>query len=301
MWDVFTAWDSIIKSSQQEKLLKVADILKDKDSSSITFTAVTPEGGTEKYVLGSIEGNSKFLLGYCNPGFRFLPYHYIVIDPNITEEEAQKLFDDKGHPSNPRYWMDAGIEPFLEGDDEGITHPSFTTLEDREESDTKQFLYKDQSYIADPSIQVIYSLSDDRVYDWGLLRNTYFASQNEDIYNLMELTRTVDSLQSSNTSPIKEISKSYKIYQYDEDVVPIIKSISKPGNIYRVGEYYGICTQDSIQFYDDKGVNKSIEIRGNTYNEIPLNPEEGPGSLVLLSFIDKYLNLDVSLLETYVE
>lgn len=297
-FEIFTAWSPLLKS-HSEQITNVANILADKSGKDITFTAIDMAGNLEEFVLGTIEGNSKFLLGYCNPGFKLCPYHFVILDPNITEDEAQKLYDERGHPANPRFWAEFDIEPFAEGDDEGTPHSSFSSEGSDSTDSSFEFSFKGQSYIADPENQLVYSQSEDKVYHWNLLRNTYFSSQNPELYGLMELHKVVKQL---TLSPVEETASVNKGFDWHNEVLPLVKGVlPRPGSVIKVEtDTFGIITTDSIEFTNKQGVAKSINILDNSVTDISLTTD-GVGTVILLKFLEKYLHVDVKALEQYID
>jgi hypothetical protein len=298
LFDVFTAWEPLFKSLKAEQVTRLAELLNNTEADDITFTAIDFEGNTKEYVLGSIEGNSKFLLGYLNPGFRLMPYHFIMIDPNITDEEAQKMMEERGHPANPRFWAEAGVDPFFEGPDEGTPHPSVPQNTESEEDASFEFTFKGKSYMSDPDNQLVYCLSDEKVYHWSLLRNTFFASQNPDLVQLMDLYQVTKLI---NEIPAVKEAEVYKGQLWDDNVLPLVKGVlPSPGSAVKLeSDTIGIVTSDSVYFVNNKGIMKSLQISNTDVDSISLSPE-GVGSVILLDFMNKYFNIDVNALENFI-
>lgn len=299
LFDVFTAWEPIFKSSKAEQITRLAELLNNTEADDITFTAIDFEGNTKEYVLGSIEGNSKFLLGYLNPGFRLRPYHFVMIDPNITDEEAQKMMDERGHPANPRFWAEAGVEPFFEGPDDGTPHPSVSQNMEAEEDASFEFTFKGKSYMADPDNQLVYCLSDEKVYHWSLLRNTFFASQNPELVQLMDLYKLTKLI---SEIPVLKEAEVIKGMQWSDDVLPLVKGVlPKPGSVVKLeNDTFGVIYPSHVLISDKNGISKSINMSGTSVDSISLSPESGVGSVLLLDFMKNYFNVDVSALENFV-
>ena len=137
--EVFDAWPHLIKArkakglEQWQMLSYMARQLEGKKASDITFTTCYPgqEGQTKR--LGSVEGNMHFLLGYGNPAFHMAAYHYSILDPNLEEDDAHRLYHLKGHPSRVELWNKSGLPMEDEGDlVDGQPHPEIADIREIE-------------------------------------------------------------------------------------------------------------------------------------------------------------------------
>ena len=78
--DVFDSWQPLAKD-RPEALAKsveaISERLQGKSTEEISFSCVHPahEGVMVKHVLGSVEGNTHFLMGFGSPAFHLAPYH----------------------------------------------------------------------------------------------------------------------------------------------------------------------------------------------------------------------------------
>lgn len=201
-----------------QKLAHLADQLQGKQAKHITFTSSHPayEGRPVKHTLGSTTGNLQFLLGYGNPAFYLAPYHWKLIDPNLSDEEIAKL----QHPSKPEYWEKSGLQMTDEGDfEEGQPHPS---VKNRKDSEARRAARKEEAlpaqsgygyYVCIPSEGIVFCATTGQVLQWSIVRDSYFSATNPDI---------AEKMNEASYSPTLEA---------EEPEVPVEKSVSTRGGL----------------------------------------------------------------------
>lgn len=274
---VFDSWDPILKARKAKglgkwkKLESIAGFLQGKKAEHITFTCSHPSHGGEevKHVLGSTTGNLHFLMGYGNPGFALAPYHWLIIDPNLDEKEVSSF----PHPSRPEFWKASGLEVTSEGDEEdGKPHPKAKKTLDS--SERKKKLQQEavrasngyREYLGVPSLGLVFGLSNNQVYRWDLVKDSFFAVTNPEFTEAMSL---------GEDEPVEGVEKSILLSDFDEDVYPVVKSsFPRPGStipmLSKSKTVYGLVTPNSIEFYDDNGVPAEILIYDSVQKAIDL-------------------------------
>lgn len=307
---VFTAWADTIEKARKPKGLKnwqrlkhVAHKMEGKGSAQIKFTAVDPvTGETSCHILGSTEGNLKFLMGYGNPGFHMAPYHWQIIDPNLSDEDAELMHKEKGHPSNPKFWASQGLPTPDEGDmEEGEPHPGVS--EDRAEAEKTAKLNKQtitvDGYRVDPVRGKVENLSTGHSYAWDIVQDTYFAYTNPKVKEAMEEEETSKSLASVVFAPaygeqLEELRKSYHKTEWNIDVYPLVQcKFPPPGSLVRITKgLYGLVTDKSIEFYDEQGFSSPVDIYGSEFIELDLRKSGNMFPSVVFNFATEYMNLD---------
>lgn len=318
--EVFDAWPHLLKARQAlglekwEKLAYMADQLKGKKASDITFTTCYPGQEGQKKRLGSVEGNMHFLMGYANPAFHVAAYHWSIVDPNLSPEEALKLHHLKGHPSRPEFWESSEMDMEDEGDlIDGQPHPEVADI--REMFKVAQARKAESItvtsgigiYTAIPSEGVVYGVHNDHTYAWGMVQNSFFAAANPELTEKMneaaEARELVEeSLYKSEGSAvpeqIKHVAHYYANEDFDSSVYPLVKShFPVPGSIVPLvseasGEsLFGIITKSSVDFYNRHGQPVNIEIFDLPVASIDLSREGNTYASVVKSFGSEYLNL----------
>ena len=299
---MFDALEDLAKARKAKGLAKwkkleaVSEHLADKQASHITFTTSYPGlEGTKKY-LGSSSGNLMFLLGYVNPGFCLAPYHWKIVDPNMSDKDIAK----REHPANMEYWAATDLESMPEGDpDCGSPHPAYSA---DPKSRQKQASKKSEAisvksgygtYTAIPSEQRVYSKATGQAYPWKLAEESYLAADNLDLLAAMEGVEERE----------RELAKSLRLplQEFHEDVYPLIKSIfPKPGSVVSMGQ--GVVARiapANVHFVSaETGDPVSLHLfdRDYTFFDITKGGDVHPSLLV--SFADKVLGLSpLSLLE----
>lgn len=318
---VFDSWEPIEKARKAKglekwsKLAHMADKLKGKKHSDITFTTGYPGQEGKQKVLGSIEGNLHFLMGYANPAFYFAPYHLQVMDPNLSDEEAEELYDLRGHPSRMELWIKSGVEAEDEGDLAlGQPHPK--VVADREaqeearkkEAEGKRISWRGGRYFAVPSEGLVYSEHDDRIYHWDMLRDSFFAADNEEIATVMnDVSDALSQPEESEETEI-DITKSFPdsvLYhadqstnEFDDSVYGLVKSLfPKPGSVVTVStpigeEAYAVIEKSCISFFDRHGERSTVNVYGRDIEAIPLTHDGDVFKSVVYSFAKSVLGLD---------
>lgn len=319
--ELFSAWEPIIKARKAKglsawaKLQPIADKLQGKGIDSITFTCAHPShsGQPVKHMLGSIEGNLHFLMGYGNPNFHLAPYHWQVIDPNLTDEEAQEV-SKLSHPSNPALWKKAGLEDVDEGDQaDGEGHKSTKAGRVKRATDKKRSAEKVKgisptgSYSCFPSEGLVMNDKSGHTYSWDLVRGTFFSAQNPDVTEAMEEAAVQENSEGVTYSSglpdaVKALSKSMKEETFDPNVWPLIKSrVPKPGHVihmYSVDNesIYGVITSRDIQFFDRESNPVEIPVFDRLYKSFDITRDGNIPPYSLFLFLTKHFNVNNELL-----
>lgn len=279
-----------------KKLEHLQEKLQGKQASHITFTTSYPGQEGSKKHLGSASGNMHFLLGYVNPGFHVAPYHWQLVDPNLTDEEASK----KKHPANPRYWKEADLEIVDEGDfDAGKPHPHASsdkraaarTAERKTGAVTTKSGYG--TYVGVPDEGLVYSQTNGSVYKWGIVRESYLASTNP------EFTEKMDGPYEEGP---QETEKGLDgRVNFDHDVYPLVrKYLPVPGSTFPVEDFTALVKSDRIEFYTRDGSPVDIELFDRSYRYFDILKGGDIHPSLLLRFCEKYLDVDSTSLEQYV-
>lgn len=305
---LFEGWTPLIKARQAiglqnwKKLEHAASKLQGKAVKDITFTSSHPMYNQEpvKHTLGSTTGNMMFLQGYCSPGFHIAPYHWQLVDPYLTDEEAAK----KEHPARPDLWKQSGLPLEAEGDlTDGKPHPSFKAQVDKtnSEQDFKREAVFARSgygrYIGIPSMGIVFGVLDKKLYKWSLVRGSFLAAVNPEFFTAMEEGKenTVDDdvfIDKSIDSFV--LSKACASNgTFDQAVYPVVKQLfPKPGTIIDMQDCYGVVGPRQLEFISKQGgtgfldvFDKSISSLDLCYTEDSLHPS------VLLNFMETYLNI----------
>ena len=304
--NVFTAWSDLISKARKPKGLEnwkrlqhVAHKINGKGAKQITFTAVNPATGTTStHILGSTEGNLKFLLGYGNPGFHLAPYHWQIIDPNLSDDDAEKLYKEKGHPSNPKFWNSFNLDITEEGDlEEGEPHSSVRMEQVQKEKDKKEVLI--DGFKVKPADGRIESLATGQEYLWDLVKDTYFSYEHPEVAEMFEEEDTSKSLKPvvwapSHGEALEELRKGYSSTDWHDNVYPLVKSrFPKPGSLVKIQKnLYGLITHKAVEFYDKEGFSCPIDIYGSEFTEIDLRKGGNIFPSVVLNFATNYMNID---------
>lgn len=279
-----------------KKLQSIAGKLEGKSAGDITYTCSHPShaGQEVRHVLGSSMGNLHFLLGYGNPGFHLAPYHWLVMDPNLTDDDVS----DKKHPSNMKYWRAVGFDTIEEGDlAEGTPHPGATKAL---EQDRKQKTIEQEAVTADngyraymgiPSIGLVFGLDNDHVYKWDLVKNSYFAAANPDFVEAMN-EADLDEEQVADLDPVvKHVPVSYAD-TYDSDVYPLVKSMfPNPGTVVPMEGMNAVLTENSVEFYTDEGAPAEVLIYDRVYKSIDLRIDGDVHPEIVVNFATQVLNI----------
>jgi hypothetical protein len=298
---VFDAWEPIEKARKPKglqnwsRLSHIADKLEGKSSKDISFTTSYPGQEGRKKILGSIEGNLHFLMGYANPGFHLAEYHWQIIDPNLSDEEASELNRVKGHPSRSELWGKSGLTAVVEGDEEaGAPHADFVVTQKDEES-RKELLESSMyvpsgagTYVAVPPRQVIIDADTTQIYRWPLVKDSMFGFVHTEVAQRMDEARGADT----------SILKSMKNEEFADEVYPFVKSIFPlPGSAIPLETdtteiVYGITTPSSVRFVDREGLPVSLRVFGREYTSFDLVKGGDVHPSVVLSFAVEALGVD---------
>lgn len=326
LFSVFDAWDLLIKARQPkglakwDKLAYLADSLKGKKSSDITFTTSYPGQEGSKKTLGSVEGNLYFLMGYANPAFHIAPYHYQIVDPNLTEVDAAVLYRSKGHPSRPELWERTDLEMEDEGDLlDGSPHPAVADV--REIVKIKQARRAESvtvpsgtgSYTFIPSEGIVYGNHNKQVYLWEMVKDSFFSAANPDIALVMEEAAASrqeleEVIAGSATVPelVKHVAYKYNGQPFHDDIYNLVKSqFPVPGSILPLdaatGEVlYGVVTPSSVDFYDREGCSAKVGVYDSAFHSFDLTKGGDTYSSVVRSFGYQCLGLFKDL-DQYIE
>lgn len=284
-----------------KKLEGVQEKLANKQASHITFTTSYPgQEGSKKY-LGSASGNLHFLLGYANPAFHVAPYHWQVVDPNMTDEEARS----RPHPTNPRYWQAAGLPMQDEGDlDEGKPHKSANSMRgaQAQRSQKKAGAMMAQSgygkYVALPSEGKVFSLTNGHIYDWRIVRESYFASTNP------EISEAMDAVYEEGPGEVEKsvlASIGSELRPFSPNVYPLVKSLfPKPGSVLTLEKGYAVVGSSIMYFFDWSGNPATAEVFDRKYEYFDLQKGGDIHPTILLNFAVKYLGLNKDSLTAFV-
>lgn len=304
MTEIFTAWDIVAKSmSVKERNLVMSQLLADKTAQDITFTAIDAEGNLEQFVLGTIEGNVKFLLGYANPGFAFAPYHLQVMDPSIPDDMAKSIYAIKGHPSIMEFWSSKGVAPFAEGDvKDGKPHPDAMVAP--KANNIFKFKFRGKKYEANPDTQLVTCVTTGHIYAWALVENTYLSSQVPEIALHMNVEQELVEKKLPYPDRLQPIVTIMKGVDYAETVYPLVKTyFPKPGSIVKSGDTYALFWPSSIQLFDKSGFQETVSMWDRQVTDGMIEISKG-GSVfpcVILNFAKDFLNLDLESLEQFVD
>lgn len=322
---IFDAWEPMEKARKPiglknwSRLTHIADKLEGKQVKHITFTTAYPGHEGKKKTLGSIEGNLHFLLGYGNPAFYMMPYHWQIIDPNLTDEEALEIHKLRGHPSKPELWDKAELgDVGDEGDvEEGEPHP---TIAEKHDEQIRQKLRAEGNitvragagtYVAIPSEGLVYGKHNNHVYKWDMIKDSFLAAAHPELSEKMneaarELTELRTSVKKSHSIPETVLYPARKEQRFSDDVYSLVKSyFPSPGSVVPISvstdeTVYGVVTESSLDFYDRDGSPVEVAVYDRTYKSFDLTRDGNIHPSVLYSFGAAYLGLDRDSLEQFV-
>lgn len=315
--DLFDSWEPMAKARKPiglenwKRLSHMAAQLKGKKASDLTFTSCYPGHEGKKKLLGSIEGNLHFLLGYGNPAFHLAPYHWMIIDPNLSEKDALILHKTNGHPSRPELWERSELEMDDEGDQiEGEPHPAVADVREMrkvaraKKAESITVTSGVGLYTAIPSEGLVYGNHNKQVYAWAMLADSFFAAANPEMTEKMneaaeahtemeqEISRTVEV-----PELVKHFSHQYKGLDFEDEVYALVKShfpipsSTIPVEVATGETVYGIVTPTSIDFYDREGCAVNVEVYDLPFTSFDLTKGGGIFTSVLHSFGRKYFGI----------
>lgn len=275
-----------------KKLESLSDRLEGKQASHIMFTTSYPgQEGAKKY-LGSSSGNLHFLLGYVNPAFHVAPYHWQIVDPNLTDAEAKA----KEHPANPRYWEEAGLEIEDEGDiDEGKPHPAANTAPNSKarraakKTDAVTVSSGYGKYVGLPKEGKVYSLTNGHIYDWRIVRESYLSATSP------ELAEAMDDEYEEGPGEIEKatlLSLAEPIQPFDSRVYPLVKSLyPKPGSVIPASFGYVLVKSNHLRFFSHEGERLTLRVFDRDYETFDLTKSGDVHPSILLRFTENYLGV----------
>jgi hypothetical protein len=312
--EIFDSWEFVRKARKAKglenwsRLQHVAHKLNGKKSSDISFTTAYPGKEGQTKVLGSVEGNLHFLMGYGNPGFHLASYHWQIMDPHLDDDAAEELHRVRGHPSRPEFWKNAGLEDKAEGDlTEGMPHPSAIAVQEQVKRESEGIRVTSGSgvYLAVPSEGLVYGEHNDHIYKWDVVKDSFMAATNPKLYEAMEEAAEEERTEKSYGPVIPDLVK-HRVSEsesFDEDVYPLIKTLfPSPGSVVlldtHTGEViYGVISKSSIAFYDKIGQVANIQAYDRLYSVFDLRKSGDIHPSILHNFALHYLGLDKETLE----
>lgn len=319
---VFDAWEPLVKArkakglDQWARLAPIADKLAGKGVQAISFTCAHPSHAGEpvKHHLGSAEGNLHFMLGYGNPAFHLAPYHWMIIDPNTTEEEAEETFARMHHPSNPVLWSKTGFSVGDEGDiAEGKPHPNSAKAkvqkqaEDARAAEGIKAKSPTGTYTCVPSEGLVYGDHNGHVYRWDMVKDTFFSEYNPEATEAMEsaaVTKSQRGIRFRTTYPdaVRVYAATHRGEEFANEVFPLVKSrMPKPGAIVslesdKAESVFGVVTPTSLDFYNRDGSLAEIRVFDRVYKSFDLVKDGNVPPAALLSLIVSVFGVNQSLL-----
>lgn len=307
--DVFDSWEPMLKARKAKgldkwsKLANISDKLKGKGVEHIKFTCCHPSHGEKTtHTLGSVMGNLHFLLGYGNPGFGVMPYHYQVIDPLLEDDGAEVIFKKLGNPSNPTFWRAAGLEVFPEGEAEGSAHKEAAPMVKQQRSKAgKPVVSGYGTYKMQPAEARVYDSQRDTHYRWSLVKDSFFASSNPEVSAVMNKASEKRVVPESTTIDIpdvvKHLQKSVEA-PWGTNVYPFVKSLfPAPGSVVPVtandgSTIYGVVNPTAIVFHNKNGNLVDINVYDYAYKFFDLEKGGSIHPAILVSFAKAQLGID---------
>lgn len=321
-FDHFDSWEPLFKARKAkgldkwERLRSLSEKLQGKGVKDITFTCCHPSHSVPtKHLLGSVEGNLHFLLGYGNPDFHMAPYHWQVIDPNLTDREAAEMNSRLSHPANPKLWATVtSVVSDSEGDtEEGNPHPERKAARAKEKAEAenkKGAVVVDSAagtYVCLPRTQMIYGIHNRHAYSWSLVKDTFFAKMHPEATRAMdsgEMRKSAAAVRYVSSIPEAVKSEAASSYgtKFHEDVWPLVKSrFYNPGKILSLetnegATFYGVVTDRSVKLYNRDGSSALVKAFDTEYGELDLTKSGSTPPAVLFSFLRKHSDLKEDLL-----
>ncbi|MHA2068822.1 MAG: hypothetical protein ACXABY_31050, partial [Candidatus Thorarchaeota archaeon] len=309
--EIFDSWEPIRKARKAKglqnwgRLQHIAHKLEGKKQGDISFTTAYPGKEGQTKVLGSVEGNLHFLLGYGNPGFHMAAYHWQIIDPNIDDEAAEELHRVKGHPSRPELWKAAEMDDKPEGDLElGMPHPSAITAQKLAQRESEGIRVSSGAgvYLAVPSEGLVYGEHNGHVYKWDVVKDSFMAATNPKLVEAME--QEEETTEKSYGPEIPDMVRHRVVSAPQEDeVYDLVKSaFPTSGSIIPLESdlgdtVYGVMGPSSLDFYTNTGELAYIKVFDRLYKSFDLVKNGNIHPSILFNFAVHYLGLEKSLLE----
>jgi len=278
------ALEDIIKArkakglSAWKKFERVQEELAGKSVSDITFTTSYPGQEGQAKQLGSLSGNLQFLLGYGSPAFYLAPYHWRLIDMNLSDADIAK----KQHPANMKYWKEAGLDLEPEGDlAAGKASPSVsssTKLRAKvasKKTGTVTVRSGYGSFVIDADANVVHSQESGYMYALEVVKNSYLYYDN---------LKTFEDLEGVDTQ------KSFRLAPFDSSVYPVLtKALPFPGSVVRCSpEFSMLVTPTSLHFIDPQVQPLEVRVFDRVYKSFDLRKGGDTHPSILLQFLHEY-------------
>jgi len=284
----FDALEDIIKARKAKglaswkKFEKVQSDLAGKSISDITFTTCYPGQEGQAKQLGSLSGNLQFLLGYVSPAFYVAPYHWRLVDMNLSDKDIR----DKQHPANPHYWQESGLELTPEGDlSLGKPSPAAgSSLKLRakvaaKKQGTQEIHSGYGTFVVDMEERVVYSKESGYIYSLDAVKNSFLYFENRE---LLEPVPEEDGTHKS--------LRSIRLDAFDTSVYPVLaKSLPYPGSVVKLEKFNVLVTPTSLHFLDKLGEPTEIRVFDRVYKSFDIRKGGDTHPSILLQFVDTYL------------
>ena len=324
IFEAFDSWEPLLKArkakglSKWDRLKNISEKLQGKDVKAISFTCSHPShtGEPVKHLLGSIEGNLHFLLGYGNPSFHIAPYTWQIVDPNLTDEEAEELAARMKHPANPALWAKSGLDVGDEGDvAEGAPHDLHTKTKAKAKKDSsreKEVIRVASAsgvYLCYPSEGLIIGDHNKHTYVWDLVKDSFFTAMHPEVADAMnnaEMLKSQSSVKFTSGVPGKltAYTKQFRGEPFSPEVWPLVKShMPSPGKLVNLendrGEtVYGVTTPTSLRFFTRAAEPASIRLFDRSYDHFDLTSNGNVPPAALLGFVLKNFKVNTDLLKS---
>lgn len=322
LFDHFDSWEPLLKARKAkgldkwDRLKNISEKLQGKDVKAISFTCSHPSHAGEpiRHLLGSVEGNLHFLLGYGNPKFHLAPYHWQIVDPNSTDEEASEIYERMHHPANPVLWGKAGLDIGDEGDTgEGEAHPMAKMAKvkqqsvDQRKSEEIKAVTPTGTYVAYPSEGLVSGDHNGHVYRWDLVKDTFFSAFNPELAEAMEASAVQKSMQGlvfkeGIPDDVKRYAAQFRGESFEPEVWPLVKSrMPAPGALIKLetnqaARVFGVVTPTRLEFYGRDASPVDVAVFDRTYKSFDLTPEGNVPPAVLSAFVVKHFKVNAALL-----
>lgn len=308
--NVFDAWEPMVKARKAKgldkwaKLENVSHKLKGKGAEHIRYTCCHPshEGGKTTHTLGSVMGNLHFLMGYGNPGFGAMPYHYQVMDPMLDDDGADVIFRKLGNPANPTFWRAAGLEVFPEGEAEGSTHKEAEPMVKVQRAKSGKAVPSGYgTYKMQPDESRVYDVQRDTHYRWSLVKDSYFASSNSEVAKKMNKASEKRIVPEATTIEVPDMVKHIQSGVepgWGPDVYPFVKSMFPvPGSVVPVtagdgSTIYGVMQSNALIFHNKNGNIVDMHVYDYAYKYFDLEKGGNIHPAILIAFAKSHLGLD---------
>ncbi len=288
--DFLSIFDAIepLAKGKSSSMKKLAKKLVGKEVRHISFTCGHPSHAEPVvHLLGTIEGNTHYLLGFANPLFVAAPYHFQLIDPSLPIGVATRLFKMIGNPSNPALWP-AGIQAGPEGETKDTPKEASATV-----------TFGASSYQVTGTM--VTCAATQAMYAPELVCLSYMPSQ-----KMMQAEAAAAEVVDTTPSTIKALCAS-EVSVFVDDVYPFVRNtFPGPGTCVPINTessetIYGIMTNKSVDFYNRAGEKAGLEVFGRRLTELDLVAGGNSHPSVLVNFAEKHLSIDVDLIKSFSE